>query len=92
MNAAGFFTGIEAFAVKGEAELNTILTAITALQTALAGSSSSSLVMASLSVNLVAAEAFLKVAITDTAPFVTALQTAVDAITASSAAADAGKH
>jgi len=83
MSASSFFVGIENFAIKGEDELNTILTQITALQSSLAAVGATSPVMATLAANLLVAEAFLKLAVTDTAPFVTALQNAVTALSAS---------
>jgi hypothetical protein len=69
--------GIEAVAAKGETELNAILVQVTALQVSLAAVGTASPVMASLAANLLIAEAFLKMAVTDTTPFVTALENAV---------------
>ena len=84
MSLASFFTGIEAYAAKGEAELTTLLADVKALDAAFTASNtaSPSLVITNVIVGLKAAEAFLQLALTETAPFVTALQQASAALAA----------
>jgi hypothetical protein len=82
MSASNFLSGLETVAAKGETELSAILAQVTALQASLQAVGVASPVMASLAANLLVAEAFLKMAVTDTTPFVTALEQAVAALIA----------
>jgi hypothetical protein len=81
MSVSSFFAGIEGFAAKTETELNALLTEVGAVKTALeASNTAGSLVITNAIVALTAAETFLKLAITDSAPIVAALQAAVSAL------------
>jgi hypothetical protein len=92
MSLASFFTGIEGYAAKGEAELNTLLTAAKALDAALtaANTATPSLVVANALAGLKVLEAFIQMAITDTTPFVSALQSTVTALSTPPAATTSG--
>lgn len=84
MSPTSFLTGIETVAAKGEADLNELLTAMTTLQAALQATPGS-LVLANVEAALAAGIAFVKLAITDTTPFVAALQTTLTALSATPA-------